>query len=345
MDWYYTLMDDKTGLFGRHPKLSAENVIVCLEQEKRTFTFFTNRYNFYDYYKILDEENKCFYEVIRGEYYQKPYFDIDISLDEDRTYRLHISETIIPLLIDSILNHYPMIHEEDILIFNSHGEDKRSFHIVVDNWCVANNKQNKVFFSNVIKTISSDYHQFIDDKMYKSIQQFRVIGSHKWNKTRVKKIDSSCKWKYKNEEHLVFFFSLISSCSHCKMLPSEEIAERKTYNSLEDFDKKDLLKIVNKILKDDFTILDINDTCISLLRLKPSFCSICNRIHEHENPYVYVKDDIVFFNCRRNNMSLEIGQINKISSYDTLNSMLTFELPQPKIKNKSNEEIFNLFNV
>ncbi len=46
---------------------------------------------------------------------------------------------------------------------------------------------------------------------------------------------------------------------------------------------------------------------IILKRLKPSYCQVCLRTHEHENPYLFVKPYLngyqLYFNCRRNTES------------------------------------------
>jgi hypothetical protein len=41
---------------------------------------------------------------------------------------------------------------------------------------------------------------------------------------------------------------------------------------------------------------------ILLKRHKPSMCNICNRIHEHENPYLVIhgEEKHLYFDCRRN---------------------------------------------
>jgi len=60
-----------------------------------------------------------------------------------------------------------------------------------------------------------------------------------------------------------------------------------------------------------FIVRDVKGSIISLKRLKPSFCKICERVHEHENPYLLVIDDNVYFYCRRNtDKNLPLGKIN-----------------------------------
>ena len=316
--WYYSLNKDNYSLMNRE-HLEDKSIIVCSETEYREYTLFKSYFDFYNYAKSIGFENNCLFEVIRGNLPQKPYFDIDISLKDDdltKDEKIKISNEIIPLLISIITTKFPLIKEEDFMIFNSHGPEKRSFHIVIDKWCVSNYKQNRLFYDEIVKEIPYSWKRFLD-KMYKNIQQFRVLYSHKWETSRIKIIDPICKWKCNNvhskeqEMLIIFISSLISNVECCSYLPFFIEYKEESYEFI-DVDIDNLLKIVNTIRDIKcFNIGKISDSTVGLNRISPSFCDICNRIHEHMGAFVFVnnKTKDVCFNCARNEKSKIIGSL------------------------------------
>jgi len=319
--WYYFLNKDKYSLMNRE-YLNNNSCIICSETTHRKYAVFKSYFDFYKYANDLGYENNCFFEIIRGNFPQKPYFDIDISLKNtiDIEEKIDISNKIIPLLISIIMKKYPQIKEEDFMIFNSHGEDKRSFHIVIDNWCFPNYKQNKLFYNEIISNLPNSWKIFCDSNMYKSLQQFRILYSHKWETSRIKIFDPSCKWKCqfinskKQEMLFTFISSLISNINYCKFLPIIIEDEVENFSQdLNDINIIQLMKIVNSI--EDikcYNIGNFSNSILCLNRITPSFCKICCRTHDKENTFVFVHmNNDVFFNCRRNEKSIKIGTIDQ----------------------------------
>ena len=320
--WFYSLNKDETSLM-KNTFLSTHNCIICSETEKRKFTYFRTCFDFYKYAKDVGFENNCFYEVIRGTHPQKPYFDIDIPLNEEDGMTIQeknsVSERIIPLLILAIHKIYPEIQDEDIFVFNSHGAKKRSFHIVIDRWVLPDYTHMRNFYYQVLEYIPDSWKKFVDSAIYKSIQQFRTLFSHKWNTERVKMIDPFLStWKLKSRniisseqgEMLTFIASLISNTNDCCCLPFD--IKEETQQHTRDIEAQEIEFIKNIIENMDhascFRIGAISDSLICLYRLAPSFCQACERVHEHENPFVYVTMyNNVYFNCRRGDKSTKIG--------------------------------------
>jgi hypothetical protein len=97
----------------------------------------------------------------------------------------------------------------------------------------------------------------------------------------------------------------------------------KNYIESEDIDIKDATAALNlvaaagKINVEDsrfpYKFLGINGPIVMLKRTKASCCKICNRVHEHENPYLVVVGDekAVYFHCRRapDNKKLYLGKL------------------------------------
>ena len=74
----------------------------------------------------------------------------------------------------------------DILIFTSHNENKKSYHIIIDHYYHMNNLEAKAFYNEIISKISPNFTKFIDHSVYSSIQQYRIVGSQKVNSNRPK---------------------------------------------------------------------------------------------------------------------------------------------------------------
>jgi len=321
LSWFSTLNSQNNSLMNVI-SLGPKNMIICQQKDSRQFTHFRTCFDFYNYAKSIGFENNCFYEVIRGNLPQKPYFDIDISVqdEEEKNKKIGMSEALIKIIIRSIIFIYPMIKEDDIFIFNSHGPKKISYHIVVDNFCFPNFEQNRAFFEKVMTHIPEDWKNYCDNRVYNNNRQFRVLYSHKWESTRVKLIDEKLsKWKLKkscskDQYNLIAFInSLITNCEYCNVL-HVEIIPKPEFHSL-DLDEKQL-NAVKKIfcsMKDTncFKIEGYKDSVLALRRISPSFCQSCQRIHENENPFIFVSmTSDVFFNCRRGGTSIKIGNLN-----------------------------------
>lgn len=339
MRWFRSLnnQEDKYSLMNTI-HLNNKNCIICSETDIRQFTYFRTCFEFFNYAKNIKFENNCFYEVIRGNLPQKPYFDIDISLKDDtdnineenylsKEEKINIGNKLIICIVNAIKKIHHQILDEHILIFNSHGETKRSYHIIVDYWCFPTYKQNKQFYNQVLEFVPKTWQKFCDASIYKSIQQFRTYLSHKWNTNRIKLIDPLCKWKSPNnyvvncndvishdkENMFLFINSLINNTDYCSFLPYIVCDEIESFSQeLDDIDINLLKKVINSMEDiSSFKIGKISNSVVSLFRIKPSFCESCNKIHDNENPFVFVNmNNDVYFNCRRGGSSKKIGSLS-----------------------------------
>lgn len=196
-------------------------------------------------------------------------------------------------------------------------------------------------------SIDEELSEGIDLCVYKANQQFRICYSCKAGTSRVKlpflfDIDdkkvcydfttfedslltylgsSSKKLKYEKEEEFTSF---------CVSVKKQVFLTETQNEEEENLNEQDLI-IIKKIeehLEDDFSVRDVKKTfcvcsgteqtqkdndsdfslLISLNRLKPSFCEVCQKIHDSENPYLlyFSENDKVLFNCRRNEKFSEI---------------------------------------
>jgi hypothetical protein len=222
-------------------------------------------------------------EVVRDTY-QKLRFDID-KVDNN-------SEEVLKYIITKIKKNIP------------NGQIKlyaigiTSFHIVINKIYFENSEQVKLKALEIISKIPLKYSKYIDKHVYNKIQFFRMLGSTKPNEYRYK-------WDISGKSFDNIKDSLLSCIDNCSFYNSNLIYTKPqnikiTYNN-----KLNKQKIIfyNKIEYIDihYKIRSQSNNLILLDRLQGSFCNLCSRFHEHENPYILIINSSFKFCCRRTN--------------------------------------------
>lgn len=331
------------------PTSLANKVVICqtpkfiddreLEDPVRNYTIFRDYVEFYRFFRKTQPCDRSFYEVIIGELPQKPHFDIDITAD-----KLGMGEKIeevAQFILDNLITAIrgalyevgiQLILEKDILLFSSACDQKKhSYHLLIDNYCHSGNDEARAFYQKVIeiyKVLSYDRHtDKIDLKVYSPRQCFRTLGSHKFSSDRVKMFDETFRYRGDSYRHQfseqnknpelaeldLMKHSLVSFTAGCRFLPSwiPEKAPR-TYeeNELQENDVKKAVKLLHRRFRGVFSLTEVKDNIMVLKREAPSHCPLCDRIHENENPFMFVRDGHVYWNCRRNVGKFDLGQIS-----------------------------------
>jgi hypothetical protein len=318
--------------------------------------------DFLEYQEEIESINRNFYEIIPGNDKQKPYFDIDVDLT---LYKNFNEEELIDKLIDSIIEvigtKVKFDISKDILMFTSHGEKKRSFHIILDNYYFRNCSETKEFCKKV--TLICDQSKYIDQLVYTKNRQFRLLGSTKLNDvTRTKRYCTS--WKYHGSEIVspimtfdeLFYHSLIGMTDYCKLLDlfvEVDPHAQSVQNSVDlKLNNQDINKIfecykirfncLNKQLP--FKFSEMKDGLILTKRIMPSYCIFCRRWHENENPYFTIssKGMIKYF-CRRGNNGFEIGKIESCENVKD-NDAVVNEEKEEMVKPLTYQEKKDLIN-
>lgn len=371
MKWYYHLVskesDDKRQCLYENEIIESHNLIICQHIDIRYFAKFKTFFDFLKYLDNVKYSHQCFYEVIE-KHLQKPYFDLDIYIKKTVTIEEASKMEGVPLLdstptvvknelftieeakeglkclILKIKELLPCILDSDILVFNSNSEVKYSYHVIVDRWCFVDNEDNKAFFNEIMKTFPEKYKAMVDHGMYKSIQQLRLYKSHKWESERVKVLDENSTWvpeeppsNEKQENLQIFAASLISNATHCRILKSfkDPSIIKSIYTGPEviltpnEVDKA--MELFINFDGSNSRIHEIKGSLLLLKRLHPSMCKICNRVHEHIDPYLTVTghDQKVWYHCRRasDDVKLMIGTIiPKGSDKNCIVSSLPFDI-------------------
>lgn len=266
--------------------------------------------------------------------YMKNYPASKLKLEEF----LSIAETLFNTFLQIVIPLFEKLYAvkvvlaSDILIFTSHGPRKRSFHLIIDNYAHLNNREAKAFYEEVSKVIPEELKEFLDSAVYSKTQQFRIVGSQKRGSDRPKKIleewiyqEEKITFQYKepsrNDGHrlvLLLEASLVSYTGNCKLLSNllpEEARKETTWNCEVDDLHPETVKAAFALLGKKagvnvnvhnfpYEIRHVVGGLIMLKRRYPSMCQVCKRIHEHENPFMFVITDDnnlrhVYFDCRR----------------------------------------------
>lgn len=371
--------------------LEDTNLVVA---HKMIFMQFGRFNSYLDFAKYMIHntipEQRCFYEMIFGNKSQRIYFDIEFFTrqetsdiqnivpenEADESIRV-LCQCILEELKNILQTENPLrLNESHILVFTSHKDHKKSYHIVVEGFCVNNFKENKEFHDRVVKRFPSQWHHIIDHSMYKSLQQFRIVGNTKYENNRYKVLNEELtlspygngwipKVEPDSDNHkliLLLESSLISHILSCIMLPSiideeKEVTYRNrnspttTHSPLSSQDIRKAIELCYKYAGLEYGdprfpysyLSTVEDNGISSLilmkRLRPSTCAICNRVHEHENPYLIICGDNrdVYLDCRRNadNKKLYVGSLGGNPVIESVETPVKTPIEPPK----------NTFNV
>lgn len=358
--WYYRLIpkENTKGLFSEYPRDTlTKDLIVSVtynkdkynnnsntkKKDRPLFARFKSYLEFAIYSKKLSRSKRYFYELILGEKSQKPHFDIDI--EDDSVDGEKIKDQVIEAIILILAEKGVELDFNDILIYTSHGINKKgkykqSYHIVINNYCHANNVEAKAFYQLVVDYVTEECKQYIDAGVYSPTQQFRIVGSTKIGTNRHKTLQKV--WYYKGKEivhkypeevedpdhELVMQLeeSIVGFVANCKFLPAfVPKVIKKSYEETDDITYDDAKAAMKLMLTKSKTLDSIHDPrfpykfeeitgpVIVLKRLKPSFCRVCNRVHEHENPFLFIvgEERHVYFHCRRapEDKKLYIGKL------------------------------------
>lgn len=340
-------------------EIKPSNLLVCWAHKKypRLYSLFDSHQTFLDYQNALKEPDRNFFEVILGHFAQKSHFDLDIPIDAVPigTDLLVEANKLLGNLIMQIVEEYRLLGisidiSKDILVFSSHTQQgiqqgiqqgtsnakasKCSYHVIVNNYYHSDNKQAGLFYKAVITALNKKCTKLtncIDSSVYKTVQQFRLVGSQKADSGRVKRLIKSIDIdgkEYKLNQSIAFSDTLVvANVSKCKQMVPDILDGKDAKNSKVKYDgdiSNELVEQALKIVKEQGVAKGLMfDKCegsfIILKRVNPSKCYICKRIHEHENSFLSVFPELfaekptgfhlVYYNCRRCDKGKIIGKL------------------------------------
>jgi hypothetical protein len=151
--------------------------------------------------------------------------------------------------------------------------------------------------------------KFIDNSVYKPIQQFRMLGCTKYGAGRTKIQENS--WTLNDivtnyevnrrsdglpSQHDLEL-SLLTYVKECKWLEQEEVESITPSISMLDLDLA--LDNIESLVPDGFQLDSKKAYGYRLKRVRASHCIICGRKHEADNARIMVIDNNVYFYCFR----------------------------------------------
>lgn len=294
------------------------------------FSCFNNPIELKIYIDKFQPSVRCFDEII-VDGHQKPRFDIDIERSGESDLELDVKcQDLINQVISAILYHIPNITpEKNIRLFTSHGENKRSVHIIVDGVFHENYRESVGFFDSILDHISEEYRKYLDRGIYGKMKQLRILGCCKWQSDRVKILKSE--YLYKSDKILSiwpdldndvtrFMSSLITVTSGGIMI-SGYAKPVKVYNDhkIENEQIGIAINLAKEKLGKEFkyALENVKGSVFVLRRIAPSHCVICKRIHEKQHPFLFLSSSgELFFNCRRSETSYYLGNVGNITVSD-----------------------------
>ena len=362
--WYNFLVKSEENyekcLLNFHQPEEKALIIFCDSDNKIRYAKFDTIFEFINFFYFKTNiKFRCFHECIFGYMPQKIYFDIDIPLEIEMSEQdlefvpklnsqiIHERCNITPkekyltikeateaknILVDCITSLEPYIKSKDIIILKSHGPEKRSYHIIVDNWCFPDALNNQYFYKEIMKIYPEKYKKVVDAGMYTSTKNFRIYGSHKWGSERSMVFDEDSEWtppiepiNEKHREQLIMFHSLVSNCSYCKILPKyapeivkkefdDKMLEAPEIQEAMDMCAKHFMCENYEDKKFPFVISGIKNSLILLKRRFPSYCKVCKKDHHSQNSFIIASKNGVYLDCRRNpdKKRLCLGYLTKI---------------------------------
>lgn len=338
--WYPKLVpaadDDKRDCLLKHVSDVdlSQGLIVCVicSDLRRYFALFPSHVEFFSYYRGIDPELKCYHEVIHGDKPQKPRFDIDINADEVPNAvatGVKVKEALISAVIAAMkVCNITLNLSKDLVITSSHGPEKASFHIIINNYAHANSEDAMAFYQltmSLIPDADKELVRYIDRGIYAPNHPLRMLGSKKEKTDRYKVIERT--FTYNSQTYTYQYppdtdaslqdmeDSLVTVTGNCAILPSLKGERREDPNAGVDLEPHlqrvfEMLKLWEGGEYLPYKFDKVRANKIYLTRVESSYCKLCQRQHERENPCVYFRDGAVMFTCRRTSRPVQIGVLD-----------------------------------
>lgn len=166
------------------------------------FLLFDNHLDFYDFIHKNDVR-AYFHEIKLAHQPRKPYFDIDMAFDIPTELVNVVNygqyEKQLDLIVAYIISGCEKVlaefgvtlnKSEDVTLCTSNGLEgnkyKISAHIVLNKFYHVDYLEAEAFCTLVMSHIPSHYHSWIDQSVYKSFQNFRIVRNYKCDSQRKK---------------------------------------------------------------------------------------------------------------------------------------------------------------
>jgi hypothetical protein len=345
--WMYKKLVGEGSLTESENNILDKFIVQYIPDENtHLFTSYESNIHFFIHY--IDYP-KYFYETIMN-VPQKMRYDIDISIDNENI-TLDFCENLKDRIIEETIKILP-VPLDKILICTSHGISKYSYHIIFNAFYLSSYEKCLYIYDKVVNELKNEYgdiiNKYVDRSIYKKTSFFRLLFSEKPGSNRPK--EPNIYWKYKGNEikyetmeyiedkkpgesddhyflyikRILFSESLIAWTDVCKLFdlkidtPSKKIpvivTKSQKKQEIPEIPEEDAFKYFELLgeLQNNLSIDKIQNNIVLLRNNKPYLCPICHRIHEHDNPYLLVTNETVYFYCRRSSPGYKFDLIRRI---------------------------------
>lgn len=180
---------------------------------------------------------------------------------------------------------------QDLVVMESSGPVgpgyKYSFHIIVLAAAVANNEEAKGFTAQVLSRLPAAIRELVDPQVNKSLQNFRLVGSSKPGSNRVMTVTTRFGTADPPRAD-----TIIRTPPGVKILPPMFAEGRRAgvQARLPDLPNEDLRTVLNAVARArasiDHEFLRVQGDLFIFRRVRPGFCFLCDRVHEHDNTLI-----------------------------------------------------------
>jgi hypothetical protein len=355
--WFYRLKGSNGLLESLNDDERMTFLIISFvnRENKRYYTAFENYIHFLQYLLKTQEDNRNFHEVTIDRP-QKMRFDIDIKkfkyvndkiIDEIKEEQVQeFLNQLVQSTIDEFKEfNYELDPQKHMILFSSHGLEKWSYHLIIDGFYCDNNQEANELFKRIITRMPKENINWLDAGIYSVNHCLRTLGSVKTSvkddvlEKRVKILEKS--WKFntreiqfvysqvpRSDQHrlsLEFercFLSLTETCFPIPNLVKQSSAQEgilKKESQAEEGVLDFAYRLFVSTYGDIYSYAGTMGNIVMLTRNRPSGCPICQRVHENENGFLWIKpihsDNHVlnkyevYFDCRRSNgTKIKIGE-------------------------------------
>ena len=357
--WYYRLKEGLLTALTDDEKMNGMVFAFVNPEGKRFFSYFDNYIEFVKLLLTLPPEKRCFHELVMEHRPTKLIFDLDIKKFQYEEVKEDEVQYFLELLISAIISQFKEFGielqvEKNFLIFSSHGKEKWSFHVLVDGYYCDNHQEASEIFKRVFQKIEHPKkHEWLDGSVYSVNHCFRTLGSVKEKKDvseeyRMKKLE--LEWKYKNQiisfqysekprndKHrtvLEFERSFLTLTESCFPLPNLVVKHQNAKDGLfgnVQQAEEPVLNYAFRLFQSMYGTTSFQyggnmKNIILLIRKQATGCPICERVHEKENAFIWLKECVekgaekgaekdvvskyeIYFDCRRSNGSkMKLGE-------------------------------------
>lgn len=282
-------------------------------------------------------------DVDQDKYNQALQIDSDYTDDSVMSLGNRIKDMVIDSVITIMkLKNYELDLAKDFMIFTSHGvdskgQDKSSYHIILNRYFHHGSAQAGALYTECMK-VSTDpklFNLLVDGSVYRRGGSLRMIWSSKVNNiSRVKRYTPEFSYKAKNYRHLIdmdtqitperqqmsiLSSSLITFVDDSSPMPvlcilKSDRPENQCLTPEIYAECKKLIKTWD--CKKSYYVEGTQNGIITLTRLTPAYCILCDRVHSNMGTFCYLGQSQLFWHCghARGKGSVCIGRIQCIKT-------------------------------